>query len=208
MKRTWQHGATPGRQRRSRTHWRRFVFVYLTVIALAAGTIATTTAAAIPVSFAVAGNPFTVTAQRLTAEGATQFAAFRQDATGHDHPVAVVGIREAKISGLCQSAVAHTPLGAATLVVRSDADRPVRAHDMVIDLSEVTGDMTFESVEMGRDAATLNRSGVAGPTGIYAQQARTLTITDMRLEAWSLTAGMFSLSDASMSVKQGEQPCP
>lgn len=208
MKWTWQHRARPGRQRRSRTHWRRFIFVYLTVTALAAGTIVTTTAAAIPVSFAVAGNPFTVTAQRLTADGATQFAAFRQDATGHDHPVAVVGIREAKISGLCQSAVAHTPLGAATLVVRSDADHPVRAHDMVIDLSEVTGDMTFESVEMGRDAATLNRSGVAGPTGTYAQQASTLTITDMRLEAWSLTAGMFSLSDASLSVERGEQPCP
>jgi hypothetical protein len=210
MKRTgrlWDRAA-PGRQRRSRTDWRRFTLAFFTATALASGTIATTTATAIPVSFAVASNPFTVTARQLTATDATQFASFRQDIGGHAHPVAVVGLREAEIRGLCQSAVAHTPLGAATLVVRSDPDRPVRAEDMVLDLSEVTGDMSFQSVEMGRDASTLNSSDVTGPASTYGQQARTLTITGMRLNAWSLTAGMFSLPGASLSVKRGEQPCP
>ncbi|RPF39145.1 hypothetical protein EDD92_9349 [Streptomyces sp. TLI_185] len=200
--------AAPSRQRKSRTDWPRFTLAFLTAAALASGMIATTTATAIPVSIAVASNPFTVTARKLTATGATQFASFRQDIGGHDHPVAVVGIRDAEISGLCQSAVAHTPLGSATVIVRSDAEQPVRAQDMVLDLAEVTGDMTFQSVEMGRDASTLKSSGVTGPASTYGQQARTLTITGMRLKAWSLTAGLFSLSDATLSIKRGEQPCP
>jgi hypothetical protein len=175
--------------------------------ALAAGTIATTSAAEIPVSFAVAGSPFTVTAQRLEATGATQFASFREDAAGADHPTAVVGINSAEISGLCQSAVARTPLGTATLIIRSGKNKDVRADEMALDLAELTGDMTFGSVEMGRDAATLDASGVTGSSGTYGQQARTLTIKDMRMDAWSLTAGRFSLAGANMSVEPGEQPC-
>ncbi|WP_030573725.1 DUF6230 family protein [Streptomyces aureocirculatus] len=186
---------------------RRFTAVFLASLLLGAGTVATTTAADIPVSFAVAGSPFTVTAQRLHADGATQFASFRKDAGGSRRPVAVVGIRHARIVGLCQSAVAHTPLGAVTLVISSRSEQPVRAEDMVLDLSRLTGDMTYESVEMGRDAATLDGSGFTGPAGAHGQQARSLTITDLRLSAWSLMAGTFSLTDAEMAVRRGEQPC-
>ncbi|MDJ1134260.1 DUF6230 family protein [Streptomyces iconiensis] len=213
MRRTAASRARPRHRRKtrrpvgSRTDWRRFALVFPLTALLAAGTIATTTAAEIPVSFAVAGSPFTVTAQRLKATDATQFASFRRDAKGSDHPVAVVGLRSARISNLCQSAVAHTPLGTATLVIRSGEDEPVRASGMVLDLVDLTGDMTFRSVEMGRDAATLDASGPQGTAGTYGQQARSLTITDMRLKAWSLTAGMFSLAGASMSVKGGEKPC-
>ncbi|WP_433544539.1 DUF6230 family protein (plasmid) [Streptomyces sp. CA-294286] len=200
-----RHRATP-RPGGSRTDWRRFALAFPLTVLLAAGTVATTSAAEIPLSFAVAGSPFTVTAARLEATDATQFVSFRQDAQGAPHSVAVVGIRSARITQLCQSAVAHTPLGTATLVIRSGQDQPVRADNMVIDLTDLTGDMTFESVEMGRDAATLT-TGPRGPAGTYGQQAQSLTITGMRLKAWSLTAGMFSLAGASMSVKGGEKPC-
>jgi hypothetical protein len=197
----------PPRRRSRRIDRRRFALASLVATLLAAGTVATTTAAELPVSFAVAGSPFTVTAHRLEATGATQFASFRRDGAGTRHAAAVVGIRSARISGLCQSAVARTPLGTVTLVIRSGSDEPVRAEDMVLDLTRLTGDMAFGSVEMGRDAATLDSSGVTGPAGTYGQQARTLTIDDLRLNAWSLTAGTFSLSDAGMSVRRGEHPC-
>ncbi|GGZ41779.1 hypothetical protein GCM10010365_73200 [Streptomyces poonensis] len=62
-----------------------------------------------------------------------------------------------------------------------------------LNLTRLTGDMRFTSVEMGRDAATLDGSGargVAGPTG----SRRALTVHDLRLKACSLTAGTFSLT--------------
>ncbi|MGK5632878.1 DUF6230 family protein [Streptomyces sp. URMC 123] len=200
-----------GRGRRQpaggRTNWRRFALVAPVALGLAGATVATTTAAAIPVSFAVAGSPFSVTAQHLRATGAVQFPGHRTDAMGTRHPVAVVGIREARMDGLCQSAVARTPLGTATLMIRSRHARPVHASDMVLDLARLEGDMTFRSVEMGRDAATLDGAGVTGPAGVYGQQARTLEVTDMRIKAWSLTAGLFRLNGAAMDVRAGDHPC-
>lgn len=192
---------------KGRTNWRRFTLAGAGALALAAGTVMTTTAAAIPVSFAVARSPFSVTSQHIEAEGAVQFASFRQDGSGGRHAVAVVGIREAKLYGLCQSAVAHTPFGTVTLQIHSDGQRPVKASQLVLDLDALRGDMSFGSVEMGRDASTLDGGGITGPAGVYGQQARTLTIEHMRMEAWSLTAGMFSLSDATMDVRAGEHPC-
>ncbi|MGK5544309.1 DUF6230 family protein [Streptomyces sp. URMC 127] len=193
--------------RRGRTNWPRFALASFAATLLAAGTATVTTAAGIPMSFAVAGSPFTVTAHRLEATGATQFASFRKDAQGVGRAAAVVGVRSARISGLCQSAVARTPLGPVTLVIRSGSDEPVRAENMVLDLSHLSGDMTFGSVEMGRDAATLRASGATGLAGTYGQQARTLTVDNLRLKAWSLTAGTFSLAGADMSVQRGERPC-
>ncbi|MGW0916948.1 DUF6230 family protein [Streptomyces sp. NPDC002784] len=195
------------RRRGGRTNWRRFGLASLAATLLATGTVATTTAAEIPVSFAVAGNPFTVTAEHLEATGATQFASFREDAKGSSHPVTVVGIRSASIEGLCQSAVARTPLGAVTLIIRSNGDAPVTARNVALDITRLTGDMTFHSVEMGRDAATLDSSGIVGTPGTYGQQARSLTVENARLQAWSLTAGMFSLTGSDMSVQRGEQTC-
>ncbi|MBM7169993.1 hypothetical protein JQK87_16520 [Streptomyces sp. G44] len=203
--------AGPARHRRAsrggRTNWRRFSCAAAGALVLAAGTVATTTAASVPVSFAVAGNPFSVTAERLEAEGAVQFASFRQDASGGRHAVAAVGIREAKLYRLCQSAVARTPLGTATLRIRSGGREPVRASSLALDLASLRGDMAFGSVQMGRDASTLQGGGVTGPAGTYGQQARTLTIDGMRMKAWSLTAGLFSLKGATMDVDAGAHPC-
>ncbi|GGL91467.1 hypothetical protein GCM10010129_38990 [Streptomyces fumigatiscleroticus] len=195
-----------GTAQRGRTSWRRFAVAVTCALALAAGTVATTTAASIPVSFAVAGSPFSVTARRLEADHAVQFASFREDASGRHRPVAVVGIRQADIRNLCQSAVAHTPLGTVTLQIRAGHARPVRASGLALDLARLEGDMTFRSVEMGRDAATLE-GGLTGPAGSYGQQAQTLTIENMRLRAWSLTAGVFALDDATMDVRAGEHRC-
>ncbi|GGX54243.1 DUF6230 family protein [Streptomyces noursei] len=207
--RVLRHGGKRHRPpvRPGQTDWRRFTIAALAALALGAGTIATTTAASIPLSFAVAGSPFSVTAQRLKATGAVQFASFRKDATGRKHAVAVVGIREAALYGLCQSAVAHTPLGTATLLIRSGEDEPVTASQMTLDLARLEGDMSFGAVEMGRDAAALDASGTTGTGGVYGQQARTLTIKDLRVAAWSLTAGMFSLNGATMDVHAGDHPC-
>ncbi|UFQ18150.1 MULTISPECIES: DUF6230 family protein [Streptomyces] len=201
-------GATGPRHRAAggRTDWRRFALAATGALVLAGATVATTTAAAVPVSFAVAGSPFAVTAHRLEAKGVTQFASFRQETSGRRHAVAAVGLEEVALYGLCQSAVARTPLGTATLRIRSGDHRPVKASSMALDLSSIRGDMRFRAVEMGRDAATL-RGGARGASGTYGQRADALTIRHMKIDAWALTAGLFTLGDATMDVRAGERPC-
>ncbi|GAA2268228.1 hypothetical protein GCM10010145_48470 [Streptomyces ruber] len=122
--------------------------------------------------------------------------------------VAVAAIGRATLTDVCQSSVTRTPFGALTLVIRSGRGTPVEATGMVIDLQQVTGDLRFGQVQMGRDAATLDASPPThGAPGAYGQQAKTFGITRMRMDAWSLAAGSFSLRDASMSIRPGARPC-
>ncbi|MEU9193118.1 DUF6230 family protein [Streptomyces hundungensis] len=190
------------------TDWRRFALVATVAAVLGAAVASTTTAIALPVSFAVAGSSFQVSAERLHGVGAVQFASFTQGASGPAHPVAIAGINSARITRLCQSSVAHTPFGAVTLTIRSGDDEPVEAHDLVLDLDHLDGDLRFGHAELGRDAATLDAvAGLHGLSGAYGQQARTLDIGRMRLTSWSVTAGSFDLRGAHMSVRKGTHPC-
>ncbi|MFJ2815219.1 DUF6230 family protein [Streptomyces sp. NPDC087294] len=193
---------------RPHTDWRRFAVAAVAALALASGTVWTTTAAAIPVSFAVAGGTFQVSADHVAGTGAAQYAASVTDAAGKSHPVAVAAIGRARLTRLCQSSVAHTPFGDVTLTIRSGAEHPVEAEDLVIDLDRLDGDLTFGRVQLGRDASTLTAvDGAVGTAGAYGQQARTLVIDRMRLRAWSITAGTFSLRGAAMAISAGERPC-
>ncbi|MFI1258277.1 DUF6230 family protein [Streptomyces netropsis] len=193
---------------RSGTDWQRFTWVAAVAAVLAAGAVGSTTAVALPVSFAVAGSSFQVAAEHLHGTGAVQFAAFAQDASGGRHPVTVVGIDSARLTRLCQSSVARTPFGTVTLVITSGGRRPVDARGLVLALENLEGDLTFGGAELGRDASTLGAvGGVRGPRGPYGRQARTLDIHRMRLSSWSITAGSFALRDARMSMKLGDRSC-
>ncbi|MFG2721478.1 DUF6230 family protein [Streptomyces sp. NPDC048416] len=190
------------------TDWRRFALVATIAAVLGVAVVGTTTAVALPVSFAVAGRSFQVSAERLHGVGAVQFAAFAQDSTGSPRPVAIAGINSARITRLCQSSVVHTPLGAITLTIRSDDDEPVTARNLVLDLDHLDGDLRFGHAQLGRDAATLDAvPGVHGTSGAYGQQAQTLDIDQMQLTSWSVTAGSFDLRGAHMAVQEGDHPC-
>jgi hypothetical protein len=193
---------------RGRTNWRR-LSVVLGVSGLAAvAVIGGMQAAALPVSFAVTGSTFKVSAAHMHGVGAVQFASLAADSAGHHRPVAVAGIGRARLIGLCQSSVTRTPLGAVTLRIEAEDDRPLEADRLILDLSQMRGAMRFGQVQMGRDAATLDAvDGVHGSAGQYGQQARTLDVDDMRLTSRSVTAGSFDLRDARMHVQLGDHPC-
>lgn len=198
-----------GRRARSHTAWGRFALLGTAAVVLSATTVWTTIAAGVPITFAVSGSTFRITGDHMSGTGAAQFASYTTDAGGTRRPVAVAGIKHALITGVCQSAVAHTPIGDVTLIIRSSGAKPVEAFDMVIDLDRLEGDLTFGKVQMGRDASTLDViEGVRGARGDYGQQAQTLDVERLRVSAWSITAGSFSLKNASMSVRLGDHSCP
>ncbi|WP_159037173.1 DUF6230 family protein [Streptomyces specialis] len=188
--------------------WRRFCVVWVLALVTAGGTVWATTAAAVPVRFAVSGSEFRVSAERLEGHGVIQYASVTEGAGGERRPVAVTGIGRAEMRDLCLSAVAHTPLGAVTLLIRSAPGKDVRADDLVLDLEQLEGDLEFGDAQLGRDAASLDAGpGGPGPDGGYGQQARTLTIDGMRLRSWSVTAATFRLDSTRISVRLGEHTC-
>ncbi|GGU97446.1 hypothetical protein GCM10010211_75930 [Streptomyces albospinus] len=206
-------GRGPGRHSSSAapaagTNWQRAAVAAVLALAASAMTVWSTTAAGVPVNFAISGSTFQVTADQLKGRDAVQYASFHKDARGRNRPVAVAGIGHATLTNVCQSSVARTPFGPVTLTIRGGRGALVTAEDMVIDLKQVRGDLHFGDVQMGRDASTLDAGAPTGAAlGAYGQQAKTLDITDMRLSAWSLAAGSFSLRDATMAIRLGNRPC-
>ncbi|WP_322985318.1 DUF6230 family protein [Streptomyces sp. S584] len=164
-------------------------------------------AAGVPVSFAVSGTAFKVSASRLEGEGFVQYASMDTDRTDKGRPVAVTAIRSASLRDLCQSVVTPTPLGAVTLRVEAGEESPVRIDDLVIDLERMRGEITFSDLELGRDAADSRVPSAGGPAGTYSQQASSLVIRNLRQQTSSMTAGTFQLTGMHLSVRVGRDEC-
>ena len=99
-----------------------------------------------------------------------------------------------------------TILGAINLVLRAGrGSTPVTGTDLVVDSDALSGDATFNSLEVGNDATTLNDvPGIAAPPellGDFGQQAKTVDINNLRQDNYATTAGAFSLPGLSMSFQ-------
>jgi hypothetical protein len=206
-----------------RTRWRRFGLLVLLCGGATAGMVGLVANGALAVGFNVSGQNFKVRADKLVAHGFVQYG--NVDARldpGSDppsqvpEPVAVSAMKTAEITNLCQSVV--TDLGAfgkVTLVITAgDAGKPVTATDMVVDMSRLDGDADFKTIEIGRDASSLDK----GPTndsselaqrrqGFFGQQADQVTITNLQQTAWSTVASEFNLKHLSMQLHWGEDEC-
>ncbi len=124
------------------------------------------------------------------------------------------GIGEATITNLCQSVSQVTPLGRITLQIRAAKDvadsapdaQKVQASNLLIGMSELSGDATFTNIEIGRDASTLNKAGSAkGDTvGGFGQQADHVTIHNLKQTAYSTSASTFKLTGMSLKLLTGD----
>ncbi|MEU8106635.1 DUF6230 family protein [Nonomuraea muscovyensis] len=191
------------------TRWRRFALALLPALIAAAVLVGVTGQGGVAASFAVSGQRFKVSADLLEGEGFAQHGAVADTAGGARHPVLLSVIRRATITGLCQSVLMPTPAGEVTFLVEAgDGERPVVATDLVIDLQQLSGDATFEDIEIGRDASTLDvPAGLAGRPGDVGQQARTVRITGLRQTAYAVNAGTFRLDGLRLSLRRGDHEC-
>ncbi|GGX82171.1 DUF6230 family protein [Streptomyces anandii] len=166
----------------------------LTVAALAV----LTAQGALGVQFAISGMPFTVTATELNGTGFEQFGALDNMAedspnagdTGGQVLVVTSAIKNATLTKLCQS----VDLGGTNLVITagSGSDK-VQATDLTTDSTELSGDASFNKIEIGNDASTLDKAAVRGPKGVFSQQADTVRIANLRQTNYATTAGVFKL---------------
>jgi len=157
---------------------------------------------AIAASFAVSGQTFKVSADRLEGTGFVQYGGSVHEKDGRTHPVAVSGMKTASLSNLCQSV--KVPGAPIVLTINAGGGgRPATASNLLLDVTELEGDATFTNIEIGRDASTLDKGGSTGPAGAFGQQADKVVITDLRQVAWSTTAGTFSLNGLRLHIDVG-----
>jgi hypothetical protein len=190
-----------------RVSWRRLLAGLAVTGSAAATLIVLTAQGVLAASFSVSGLPFTVTADKLQGTGFEQFATLDEMApgspnegdTGGQLVLIVSAVKNAELTNLCQS----VSLGGTNLkITAGDHGTPVTATNLVVDSDLVTGDASFNKIEVGRDASTLNRvPGVKGQIGVFAQQAESVTITNLRQNNFATTAATFKLANLHMSFE-------
>jgi len=191
---------------RGRTRWRAFSIVLGAGLALSVAMIFGVANGAIAASVAVSGSTFKISATELDGQGFVQYGGVVQKADGSSVPVAISGIKAVtKLDGLCQSVV--VPNTNISLVIK--AGNGSTASDMVIDMSQLSGDATFGNIAIGQDASTLDKgpSGAVGAAGGFGQQADTVKITNLRQVAWKTTAGTFTINGLDLHVSLSGEQC-
>ncbi|MFI9342164.1 DUF6230 family protein [Streptomyces sp. NPDC052773] len=207
-------------QVRGGTRWKRFAVVMVPSVAATAAIGVALAQGALAASFSVSGQSFKVTTERLDGTGFVQYGALDEgytlDGKKTVHPVAVSAFQSATIRNMCQSVV--TPnipvLGNVSLILRAGQGKePVKAENLYIDVAELEGDAVFRGIDIGVAAKDATKGpGMKGgkeqsnPYG-FAQQADSVTLTDVKQTAWATTAGTFKLSGLKMSLSTGVKEC-
>ncbi|TFC06301.1 DUF6230 family protein [Cryobacterium mannosilyticum] len=162
---------------------------------------------AVPVSFAVSGSQFQISASQLDGTGFSQYAGVTDDTAGDPHQVAIANITSASLADLCQSVVTDTPLGkVGMLITAGGGGKPATATDLQIGMTDLKGDSTFGNIRIGVDASTVN-TAPKGSAGDFAQDADTIKIAGLQQTAWSTQASVFTLTGMHLELTDGSKGC-
>jgi hypothetical protein len=191
-----------------RTRWRRFAAVMLPAAAAAGVLMAGVANGAVPVAFNVSGQTFKVAASKLVGEGFSQYGGVVLTKDKTAIPVAASGIASADLYDLCQSVtVPNTPL---SLVIRAGGNnKPAHADNLLIGMTHLQGDATFQTIDIGQDASTLTKGGADahGDAGMFGQQADSVTIDNLKQTAYSTHAGTFVLNGLDLHISMTGEEC-
>ncbi|MCZ9342467.1 DUF6230 family protein, partial [Streptomyces sp. TRM76130] len=71
----------------------------------------------------------------------------------------------------------------------------------------LSGDASFNNIEIGNDASTLDKAGAEGrgPIGVFSQQADTVRIEKLRQTNYATTAAVFKLP--GLKLRFSESGC-
>ena len=190
------------------TRWRKFALVAVPGFVAAAVLGGMTTQGLLAASFAVSGDSFKMSADRLEGQGFTQYGDVADSVDGSSRAVGLSTIDSAELDNLCMSSLWDMPIGEATLVINAGGDSPVEGSDMVIDIEQLQGDAAFSEIEIGRDASTLDKAeNGQGPEGGFGLQSDSITVTDKELTSWAVTSGSLRLSGLNLAIMPGNHEC-
>ncbi|MBS2535090.1 cholesterol esterase [Catenulispora sp. NF23] len=199
--------ATKPGKAEGKVRYRRAAIPGLAALAITGGLVMATAQGALGVQFAISGMPFVVTADHLHGQNFEQFGGL-DNALDSKNPwlkssngqavVMTSVIGDAQITNLCQS----VNLVGINLVIRAgNKGTPVHATNLILDSTDLSGDATFQNIQIGRDASNLSEDQVVGNKYTFGQQADTVDIDNVRQDSYATTASTFSLPGLNMSFQ-------
>lgn len=187
--------------------WRRYLLILVPALAVAGLTVAYAGQGSLAASFAISGTEFKLTADSLDGTGFVSYSAVDTSTDGKHTAVTPAGFASAELHNLCQSVVSHSPFGDITMRLTAGKSTSVKATNMVVDFTQLAGDITFKGYAGGLDASHLTGGPTTGGKGQWGQQARTVHIENLRQNTLSTTAATFVLSGLSIKTSFGKHEC-
>lgn len=189
------------------THAGRIVLAAVPVAVVATALMGGVAQGAVPVSFAVSGSQFQISASQLDGTGFSQYAGVAPDTSGKEHQVAIANINSASLADLCQSVVTDTPLGkVGMLITAGGGGKPATATGLQIGMTDLKGDSSFGNIRIGVDASAV-KTTAKGTAGDFAQDADTIKIAGLQQTAWSTQAAVFTLNGMHVQLTDGSKTC-
>ncbi|TPW70104.1 DUF6230 family protein [Schumannella sp. 10F1B-5-1] len=189
----------------TRSHAGRIALVSVPVAVIASITLGGVAQGAVPVSFAISGSQFKISASQLEGTGFSQYAGTAKDTEGTEHPVAIANIKQATLANLCQSVATDTPLGKVGVrITAGGGETPASATDLQIGMTDLKGDTSFGNVRIGIDASQV-KTDAKGTAGDFAQDSDTISIKNLQQVSWTTQASVFTLT--GMHVELSDQEC-
>ncbi|WP_326647549.1 MULTISPECIES: DUF6230 family protein [unclassified Streptomyces] len=200
-----------------RTRWKRFAVVLGAGVTAAAALGIGMAQGALAASFFISGQRFQVGADTIKVRGLSIYGMVDVTKKGTLVPVAVTGLRSAKISGLCQSVVVPIPvLGPYTLRLTGGDRSPTEAKNMFIDATSLSaGQANLDDLDIGVAAGAVSKGPINpedrdsrffDPNGV-AQQAVSAVLTDVRTTAVAVSAATLNIPELDLRLKQGRREC-
>jgi len=204
------------------TKWKRFALVMVPTVGIAGAMTVMMANGVLAASFAVSGQQFKVSADKLDGETFVQSGDVLPAKDGL-HPVAVAGIASAEITNMCQSVnVPILGLGNLTIKLSAGGTSHVKATSLVLDTNQVdSAQADFTGVNIGASAEDVDKAykipgwhkhdskGQAanyGPTD-FAQVVDHAVLNNVKQTAYSTTAGTMSLPGLSISANLNGKEC-
>jgi hypothetical protein len=189
------------------THAGRIVLTAVPVAVVATLLLGGVANGAVPVSFAVSGSQFQISASVLDGTSFSQYAGVTSDTAGGQHQVAIANIGQASLADLCQSVVTETPLGkVGMLITAGGGGKPATATGLQIGMTDLKGDASFNNIRIGVDASHVNTSA-KGSAGDFAQDSDSIKIVGLQQTAWSTQAAVFTLNGMHVQLTDGSKGC-
>ena len=92
------------------------------------------------------------------------------------------------------------------LIKAGGGGKPASASDLQIGMTGLKGDSSFGNIRIGVDASTVN-TAAKGSAGDFAQDADTVTISNLEQTAWSTQASVFTLTGMTLQLTDGSKGC-
>lgn len=193
-----------------RTRRGRLVVLSAVGLALMAGLLVAMAQGAIAASFTISGALGKLSADDFVGRGVAQYGSVERSGE-QAFPVLVAGFREAHASNFCYSVPVIDLPGTGPVVLRlaTPGEQGFQAENLMVSAQELTGDVVQRDVELGRDAAELDKGPgeATGRPGGFGLQSTTLEITNFRQRPRAVIAGTMRLNQVRIAIGADEREC-